>query len=367
MHGLTRHCKGWHFAWHQASAAAFAGGLAVCLAAPAGAQTPNAGAAPLKPLIAMVLPREEQVIEHAFRDYLARRGLQVRYEVLRYSGKAEDASALVEQVRRLKPDLIYSWGTPTTLALAGPAREVTNPAETASSPASRRYITDIPVVFTEVTDPVGSGLLATLRPPGRNVTGVSHVAPLAVQLNALRAYKPMRRLGYIVNPAESNSLVVRDQLRSLSSREGFELVEQTVPMRAGSPDPAALPGLVQQLAQAKVDWLYVGPSTFLGFTHRDSLTQAAVDAGLLTFCATESIVRKSKCLVGLFAGGSNVGRFAAHKARQVLVDGTPVAQVSAESLQRFSLLINMPVAHALKQYPPVPMLSAAEVLVNAPR
>lgn len=346
--------------------AALAGGVLIGAAQPARAQTPGAGAAPSKPLIAMVLPREEQVIEHAFRDYLARRGVQARYEVLRYSGKADDAPALVEQVRRLKPDLIYSWGTPTTLALAGPAREAANPAGATGSPAGR-YITDLPIVFTEVTDPLGSGLLANLRPPGRNVTGVSHVAPLAVQLNALRAYKPMRRLGYIVNPAESNSVVVRDQLRSLSGREGFELVEQTVPLRAGSPDPAALPELVQQLAQARVDWLYVGPSTFLAFTHRDTLTQAALGAGLPSFCATESIVRKSKCLVGLFAGGSNVGRFAAYKARQVLVEGTPVSQVSAESLQRFSLLINMPVAHALKQYPPVPMLSAAEVLVAPPR
>jgi ABC transporter substrate binding protein len=52
----------------------------------------------------------------------------------------------------LKPDVIYSQGLPATLAL-------------------RQSTTTIPVVFTQLIDPVGFGLAEGLGHPGGNVTG----------------------------------------------------------------------------------------------------------------------------------------------------------------------------------------------------
>jgi putative tryptophan/tyrosine transport system substrate-binding protein len=310
-------------------------------------------AAPPVSTIVMVLPRDEENIEAAFRDYLGKRNLPVRIETVRFSGRAEDGPAMVAQVRKLAPSLVYSWGTTTTLAVAG----------TYDAARPQDFIRDIPVVFTEVTDPLGTKLLRQLNPPGRNVTGVSHVAPLAVQLNAIRSYRPFTRLGYITNPKEPSTVLVAQSLRKLSESMKFTIVEQTIPLDAsGNPDPAALPALIRAIAEQKVDFLYIGPSTFLAFTHRDLVTQAALDARVPTFCATESIVRKAKCMFGLFSRGSNVGRFAAYKAAQVLADQTPVEKIPAESLQRFSLLINMPVVKSLQLYPPLTLLNVAEVI-----
>lgn len=335
----------------RAALAALAGAALVApMAVPAQPQTPAAQRAHS---IVMVLPRDEQNIEAGFRDYLRRRNLPVRIEVVRFSGKAEDGPALVAQVRKAQPDLIYSWGTGTTLALAGP-HDTAKPQE---------FIRDTPIVFTEVTDPVGSKLLGQLNPPKRNVTGVSHVAPLAVQLNAVRSYRPFKKLGYIVNPKEANTKLVLEALKKLAPDMGFEIVEQTVPLDAqGNPDPTALPGMIQTIAKAKVDFLYIGPSTFLAFTHRDLVTQSALDARVPTFCATESIVRKAKCLFGLFSNGANVGRFAGYKAAQVLAERQPVDAIPAETLTRFSLLINMPTAKSLELYPPLSLLNVAEVV-----
>ena len=310
-------------------------------------------AQPRAATIAMVLPRDEQNIEAAFRDYLGKHNLLAKIEVVRFSGKDADGPTLVARVRQLAPDLVYSWGTGTTLALAG-AHDTPRPQE---------FIRDIPIVFTEVTDPVGSKLLPRLDPPGRNVTGVSHVAPLQVQMSAMRGYRPFTRVGYIANPKEPNTLLVLKAMRDLAATMKFEVVDETVPLdAAGNPDPAALPGLIRHLAQRKIDFLYIGPSTFLAFTHRDLVTQSALDARLPTFCATESVVRKAKCMFGLFSNGSNVGRFAGFKAVQILVEKKPVDKVPAETLQRFSLLINMPVVHALQLYPPLTLLNVAEVI-----
>jgi putative ABC transport system substrate-binding protein len=154
--------------------------------------------------IVMVLPRDEQDIELAFRDYLAKRKLGVKIETMRYSGKNADAQALIDRIRKARPDLLYIWGTPTSLALAG----------TYDTATPEKFIRDIPIVFTEVTDPVGSKLLKQLNPPQRNVTGVSHLAPLAVQVNAIKAYRPVQRLGYITNPKEPNTRLVLQALQN---------------------------------------------------------------------------------------------------------------------------------------------------------
>ncbi|WP_325001830.1 ABC transporter substrate-binding protein [Ramlibacter sp.] len=303
--------------------------------------------------IVMVLPRDEQNIEAGFRDYLAKRNLPLKILTVRFSGRGEDGPALVAQVRRLAPDLVYSWGTGTTLALAG-AHDAPNAGD---------FIRDVPIVFTEVTDPVGSKLVRQLDPPGRNVTGVSHVAPLPVQLNAMRNYRPFSRVGYIVNPKEPNTQLVLQSMRQLAAGMHFDIVAETVPLDpAGNPDPTALPAIVRRIAAQKVDFLYVPPSTFLAFTHRDLLTQAALEAKVPTFCSTESVVRQARCMFGLFSNGSNIGRFAAYKAVQVLADRTPVERIPAETLQRFSLLINMPTAKALQLYPPLGLLNVAEVI-----
>jgi putative ABC transport system substrate-binding protein len=305
------------------------------------------------PTIAMVLPRAEENIEAGFREYLAKRGVTAKFELVRFSGRAEDGPALVAEVRKLSPDLIYSWGTGTTLALAGPH----------DTPRPQDFIRDRPIVFTEVTDPLGTKLLRQLDPPGRNVTGVSHVAPLQVQLNAMRGWRTFSRLGFITNPKEPNTLLVLESLRKLAPTMKFEIVHEQVPLSAtGDPDPTALPALIHRIAEKKVDFLYIGPSTFLALTHRDLVTQSALAARLPTFCATESIVRKAKCMFGLFSNGTNVGRFAGYKATQILVEKVFVERVPAETLQRFSLLINMPVARELKVYPPLQLLDAAEVI-----
>ncbi|WP_051237482.1 ABC transporter substrate-binding protein [Ottowia thiooxydans] len=303
--------------------------------------------------IAMVLSREEQNIEASFRDYLAKRLLLVKFENVHYSDRPEDGPALIEAVRALKPDLIYSWSTSTTLALAGKDNLVD----------AATHIRDIPIVFTEVTDPVGSGLLRQLDPPNRNLTGVSHVAPLTVQLKAMSSYRPFKRLGYITNPAESNTLGIAQVLKRMAPEMGFDLLEETVPLNEdGEANFNALPGLVARLAERKADLLYIGPSSFLAFTHRDLVTNAALRVRLPTFCATESVVRQSQCMFGLFANGANVGRFAAYKASQILIDHVPVETIPAQSLQRFSLLINMPIVKKLEFYPPLTLLSVAEVI-----
>lgn len=42
--------------------------------------------------------------------------------------------------------------------------------------------------------------------------------------------------------------------------------------------------------------------------------------------------------------------------------GKPPGRIPVETLKRFSLLVNMRVAHSLRMYPPIDMLNYAEVI-----
>lgn len=298
--------------------------------------------------VVMVTPRGVHAAEQAFMAYFRERDVSVRYTVLPYGSGV----AFHERIRALRPDLIYVWGTPAALAVLG------------SFNARKRSpgILDIPVVFAEVANPVGSHLLSQLSTRVGNVTGVIHIAPLSAQLATIRAYRPFQKLGYIANPAEPNTLTTGNELAAFAKREHFELVQRTLPLRRdGTPDPVDIAPLVQQIAKAGADFLYVGPSTFLAFAHRDKVTQAALHSRLPTFCATQSIVRQSGCLFGLVSDESTVGHLAGQKAFAILRQHVAPAQVRVEPVRRYAVLINLDVAQSLNVFPSLALLEVAQI------
>jgi putative ABC transport system substrate-binding protein len=256
----------------------------------------------------------------------------------------------IAEARALKADLIYTWGTPVTLAVAGRYDDPVKP------------VTDIPVVFTMVSSPIGAGIVKTLVSSGRNLTGACHVVPIAQQMTAIRTYRRFDRLAAIYNPAEANSLPNMKELRAVAAQERLQLVERPVPLDAnGQPIAAALPDMVRQLVADGVQLLYIGPDSFLA-ANRRILTEAALANRLPTYSATEFALREGKALFGLVSGYEAVGRLTAHKAAQILVEGRAPSSIPVETLARFSYLVNMSVAAELDLYPPLKVINYAELL-----
>ena len=309
---------------------------------------PVHAAAPM-PHVVLVTPRGETVMERVFMDELKRRLGPVRFTFIQPEVAQPSAmAALPARVRQEKPDLIYAWGTPTTLAVAG----------THDAPR----IADIPIVFAVVADPLRAQLVTNLAAPGRNVTGTSHLAPMAVQVGAMQSYRAFKKLGVVYNPKEANTQFMLDDLRAEALQNGLTVLAKPVGLTAaGEPDAATLAPNIQQLKAQGAEWLYLGPDTFVAFTHRQHTTEAAVKAGLPTFSANESAIRDANALFGLFSPVENMARFVAFKSAQILKGEKKVAEVPIETLQRFSVLVNMCVAHTLKIYPPMSLLSYADV------
>ncbi len=332
-----------------------AGGAALLAAPllPRAASAAPPGATAKEPyVIYMITYRGETEVEQGFRDYFAQRQIPVvlvKRDIGRDLGKMP---ALLDEIHRLKPDLVYTWGTPVTLATVGRW----------DKPDPAKYVTDIPVVFTMVAAPVAAGVVPSLGSPGRNVTGAFHVVPLDAQMRAMQAYRPIETAGVLYSGSEQNSVAVVEELRKLAPQMGFRLDARTFPAGAdGQPTAEGVPALIAEMRASGVNWLYLLPDTFLG-TIYDIVRPAAMDAHLPAFGAAELSIRSGGALAGLVCRYYSVGQLAASKAEAILTGGAVPSDLPVETLKRFSLIINMPVARALDLYPPLAMLNYAEVI-----
>src|SRR5262245_34210477 len=124
----------------------------------------------------------------AFRAGLARRGwtegrnVQIEYRFA--AGSADQYPAFAKELIALRPDVILAHTTQSAAAL-------------------QQETHTVPIVFVNVSDPIGFGFIANLARPGGNITGVLHYEPGIVGkwLGLLKEIAPdLRRVGLLGNP-----------------------------------------------------------------------------------------------------------------------------------------------------------------------
>src|SRR5439155_14217380 len=167
--------------------------------------------------VMMILFRGITPAETGFMDHLRGR-LPVEFLVRDVAGARGKVREFVEEARRERVDLIYTCGTSVTLDVVGASGKI-DPAV---------HVTDIPVVFNIVADPVGAGLAPAFAATGRNLTGVSHLVPMADQLRAMQRFRQVTKLGVIYNASEPNSTLAVTRLRGLAAQFKFQLVEEAI-------------------------------------------------------------------------------------------------------------------------------------------
>jgi putative ABC transport system substrate-binding protein len=300
----------------------------------------------------MILWRGETEVEAGFRAYVKENQLPFDLIVRNVAGDRRQIPAMVEEAKRTEPDLVYTWGTSVTLNVVG-EYDKANPDQ---------HVTALPVLFTMVSDPLGSRIVPELVSSERNVTGTTHIAPLEAQVNAIRAYRPLNRLAVLYNPAELNSRLFVRRLKILAKQMDFELLDQPVPLdEQGDPMADNLADLIAGLALREPQFLYMGPDTFISI-HRHLVTREAIKQRLPVFTATERPIRDGDALFGLVTPYFALGRFTAFKAEQILLYNKAPETISVETLNRFNYVVKMPVARELGIFPPMTILNYAEVI-----
>ena len=88
---------------------------------------------------------------------------------------------------------------------------------------------DIPVVYTAVTDPVAAKLAKEDGTPAGNVTGTSDELPIKAQLEMIREMLPdAKKIGIMYTTSEANSVSAIEEYKSLVKKYDFELVEKGI-------------------------------------------------------------------------------------------------------------------------------------------
>jgi putative tryptophan/tyrosine transport system substrate-binding protein len=295
-------------------------------------------------------------VERGFEEHFAARKIPVQITYRDIARDPKKLPALVDEIRQMKPDLVYTWGTSVTLGIVG----------THDTPTPEKYIRDIPVVFTLVAAPVMAKIAKDEGKGRDNMTGVVHIAPLSAQVQAIAQYRPFKTLGVIYTPTEENSVVMVGELQKIAKERGFELVERAFklddkkkPIADGAAD------LVRDIKEAKAQWLYLPPDSFLGTLAQDTIIPAAMALGLPTFASTEQLMQAG-ALSGLVSKYHSVGQFTAFKAEEILVGKKDPSSIAVETLKRFSYQIRISAAERLKLMPPLPMFNYAEIINDTP-
>jgi len=251
-------------------------------------------------------------------------------------GRPERAADIADEFVRLKVDVIVTAGPNTAIA--------------------KQATSTIPIVFAIANDPLAGGLVANLRRPGGNVTGLSLQAGdlSGKRLELLREAVPqLRRLAVIANAGYREAVLELGNVQTTAQTLGLTVTPLEI-QRAGD-IPLAFTALKTQ-----ADALYVVPDS-LTTANRTSIITLALGARLPTMFNEREFVQVG----GLMSYGTNNSerfRRAADYVDKVL-RGTKPGDIPVEQPTKFDLTINLITAKALGiEVPPMLLARADEVI-----
>jgi len=242
-----------------------------------------------------------------------------RFEYQSAQGNPGTAVQIARQFVGQSPDVIVPISTPSAQAVVSAAR-------------------DIPVVFTAVTDPLGAQLVRDMEKPGRNVTGLSDLSPVADHLALIREILPnAKHLGFPYNPGEPNSTTLLELVRKLAPEHGFAIVE--APATRSADVQGATRGLV-----GRVDAVYV-PTDNTIVSALEALLAVGAQNKLPIFSAdTDSVQRGAIATIGFnyYQVGRQTGQIVAR-----ILKGERPGDIPVRTAQGTDLYVNPKAAQAM--------------------
>lgn len=156
--------------------------------------------------------------KESFKSELRKLGVKAKYIEYNCNRRlGEFADTLIEDMLSQKPDLILSLGTGITEYLAGVK---------AGRPINVKHkITNIPVVFAAVTNPVLSGIVKNWKYSGNNFTGASVFFPTRRLFETLRRAGPYKK---VLVPLDSTglgcTLASKREMEKISKKYHFDII-----------------------------------------------------------------------------------------------------------------------------------------------
>lgn len=237
-------------------------------------------------------------------------------------GDQSNANTIATKLVNDNNDLILAIATPSAQAVANATK-------------------DIPILVTAVTDPAGSGLVASNEAPGGNVSGTSDLTPVKQQIELITKLLPnAKKIAVLYCSSESNSKIQADMAIKAANELGLTAEEATV---SNSNE-------IQQVVQSlvgKVDAIYA-PTDNVIAAGMPTVSQVANSNNLPVICGEEGMVEAG----GLATYGIDyykLGRLTGKQAIKIIKGEAKTATMPIEYLpdEEYTLTINYDVAKQL--------------------
>jgi putative tryptophan/tyrosine transport system substrate-binding protein len=245
-----------------------------------------------------------------------------------------------EELVRISPDVLVAGSTPALKALQTATRS-------------------IPIVFVNVADPVGQGLIASFARPGGNTTGFGafDFSMAAKWVQAIKEIAPsVTRIGVIFNPETGPYYVSYLPFVETASR-----LVSVEPIPTAIHDADSITQNLVKLAEVPNTGVVVFPSA-LFTTSREIIIKTVAQLRLPTVYPYGFFVQSG----GLLSYGFDVRDMYQRAASYVdrILQGTKVSDLPAQFPTKIELALNLKTARALGLTVPPELLSRADEVIE---
>ena len=278
-------------------------------------------------LLDVVAPNaSRQLLWDSFRRRMRelgyREGENVVFESRSAHGQTEKLGVVAAELAALKVEVIVAASTP-------------------GAQAARRAAPSIPVVMTNTSDPVGTGLVSSLAHPGGNVTGLTTLSnELSVKrLELLKELIPaLSRVGVLADATNPAAAIAVRETQSAAHPLGMKILV----FEARTPDGIdhAFTAMLKERMQAMI--VFPGP---LLFSEQERLVAFAARHRLPAVYAQREYVDAG----GLASYGVSLSDNFARAALFVdkILRGVKPADLPVEQPTKFEFVVNLRAAKAL--------------------
>lgn len=264
-------------------------------------------------------------------------GRSVRIDYRWYQGQTERARAAAAELLKLSPGVILANANPAVRAL-------------------QELASDVPVVFTTVTDPVGSGFVASLARPGGNITGFTNQPVEGAKfVDLLKQIAPgIKRVLVMIGNASSSDAIF---LSAEQAAPKFSVETTKVVVR----DPSVIEPALAAIGSDPHGGLII-PGDTITASNRQRIVEFAAAHRIPCVYGFKFFVTAG----GLLSYGIDVtGQFLdATGYIDRILRGKKPADLPVQQPTKFSLVVNLKAARTLGLTVPPTLLAAADEVIE---
>ena len=199
---------------------------------------------------------------------------------------------------------------------------------------------NVPVIFSAVSDPVAAGLVETLEAPGANITGTSDFLNTNALLDLVFAANPdADKIGLLYDLGQDASTTPIADAKAYLDARGIAYVDAT------GTTTAEIQMAVESLIAAGVDAVFT-PTDNTIMTAELAIYETLADAGIPHYCGADSFALNG-AFVGYGVDYAKLGRETANMAAQVLLEGADPASLAVMTFDNGTCTVNTETCEAL--------------------